>query len=95
MTNNKRKMKHLVKFSRHWKFTAVMHLSKEEIEYAFHDSETHKQFVDNLYYRVVDKVTESIERWGFPWWKEIPKTTLNSIYGKYGYGYIKEDKPII
>jgi len=95
ISNNKRKMKHLVKFSRHWKFTEVIHLSQSEIEYALHDSESYKQLVDNLFYRVVDKVTESIERWGFPWRKKIPKITLNSMYGKYGYGYIKEDKPII
>ena len=82
MTNNKRKMKHLVKFSRHWKFTEVLHLSQSDIEYALHDSESYNQLVNNLFYRLVDKITDSIDRYGFPWWKELPEVNYGSIVNK-------------
>lgn len=82
ISNNRRKMKHLVKFSRHWKFTDVIHLSKEEIEYALHDIDSYNQLVDNLFNRVVDKVTDSLHRYGFPWWKELPEVSYGSIVDK-------------
>ena len=60
--------------------------------------------------KIADKQAEQRKEFPYPWWNDIPKGTmsqrvklfLNRIYGNNnqselwdGYGYIKEDKPII
>lgn len=112
MTNNERKRKHLVKYTRHWKKTIQIKLSDSTLRYIFSDKQALEEFINTtmklintklwegwlgtqpqlnygtLVEKAIDKHTEQRKEFPYPWWDDIPKL-------EYGYGYIKEDKPII
>lgn len=56
MTNNKRKMKHLVKFTRHWRGCFKITLSDVELRYIFHDEEALDKFIDKIIERVYNEL---------------------------------------
>ena len=56
MTNNKRKMKHQVKFTRHWRGCFKITLSDAELRYIFHDEEALDEFIDRLIDRAYNEL---------------------------------------
>lgn len=81
MTNNALKRKHLPKKSKHWKCNIVMHISDAEVAYAMNDVKSLTEFFDGLMNDIIDRYTEYMNNNRPEWWD--------------GYGYIKEDRPII
>lgn len=81
MTNNKRKIKHIPKFTRHWKVYLKLPLSDAELKYAMTDVEELQNLISRLMDNIIDQYTEYLNNHRPEWWD--------------GYGFIKEDKPII
>lgn len=80
MTNNKRKMKHQVKFTRHWRGCFKITLSDAELRYIFHD-ELFSYWLERqadlnfgtLVEQAINKQTEQRKEFPYPWWNDIPK----------------------
>lgn len=69
MTNNALKRKHIPKKSRHWKLIIDVHISDEELEYAFEDVKATSELINSLMNNVIDRYTEHMNNNRPEWWK--------------------------
>lgn len=60
MTNNERKRKHLVKYTRHWKLLIPITFTENELKYVFADVKALKELLNKTYGIILQ---ESCKHW--------------------------------
>lgn len=85
MTNNERKRKHLVKYTRHWKITIKLHISDSTLRYIFSDV----QALENYIRTTMKIINNTLYR---HWDDSLPEVSYGSIVNKIMEGEQNENR---
>ena len=63
ISNNARKRKHLVKFTRHWKFTVKVKVTNDQLRNAFKSPEDVNELVNYIMHDFNDQMSNALFTW--------------------------------